>query len=342
MLDNLQKLSLAQRRYVFFLIFGGGIFLIIAVTALLISAALNQRDVPESLSPSVTVREFAVLPDEDAYPPAAAVLADGTVITGSFASGAVWSITTDGTVTEIPGTRDAIGAFTGIAALPDGSVLIIDQEDTDPRSEAGVLWRLQGQTLSEFTVQGLDERGWVSPNDATVDAQGRIYLSDSGRNEVWRFNLDGSNGAVWWVPPVNADDPRHAVTGLAYDAINDALIVTDPEVNRIYRVALANGDTTVIYDHGTRQYPPGFDGVDVAPDGTIYVAALGQKGIARLEDNDLDYIAGLFRNPSDVVYAMVDGAARLYVPNFDQSSLVLPFDVPQLPFSVDVIEFTGM
>lgn len=350
MFKRIQTLSKPQRQFVFFLLFGGGILILVAVTAFLISLALNQRETAISLDDTITVREFAALPDDDAYPPAVVVLADGSVVTGSYATGAMWRIMPEGTVMEIPGTRngiggDGIGAFTGAVELPNGSLIVIDQNDTDPRTEGGTLWRLSaldgvfGVMLTPFIVQGLDERGWISPNDAAVDAEGRLYISDSGRNEVWRFTDDGAqtlSGAVWWVPPVSPDDPRHAVNGLAYDPVQNALVITDPEVDVIYRVPVEGGDTEIVYDHADRdEYAPGFDGVTVTRDGTIYVAALAQKGIARVDDDALVYIAGLFRNPSDVAFAAPN---RLYVPNFDQSSLVLPLDSPQLPFAIDVIE----
>ena len=115
--------------------------------------------------------------------------------------------------------------------------------------------------------------------------------------------------------------------------------MTEPERNVIYRVPVTGGEAEVLYQHpdGT-QHPPGFDGVTVSPDGTLYVAALGQNGIARLDNGLLTYIAGQFRGASDV--AGVDGQ-RLYVTNWDQSALALPLVQPRLPFGVDVVEVSG-
>ncbi|MFN8563817.1 MAG: hypothetical protein U0703_19865 [Anaerolineae bacterium] len=332
MLRNLQAMTVWQRRLVFFLIFGGGLLGIVAITLLLITLSLNNggRVVSVSLVPDVAVRQFAELPDDDAYPAAVAAAPDGTVYTGSFATGAVWQITPDGQVSEIPGTREALGAVMGLAAEPDGSLLVIDQLDTDPRSSGGRLVRVVDGASSI-----LAEVGFVAPNDLALDSQGRIYVSDSGANIVWRFDADGSNGSVWWSSPATGS-PQPAVTGLAYDPTRDAIIVTDPEINDVYRVAVADGATEVIYHHGDRANPPGFDGVTVTPDGVVYVAALAQNGVARVDDGKLDYIAGLFRGSSDVDYAAPN---RLYVTNFDQASIVIPVVHPQLPFAIDVIEF---
>lgn len=334
MLRNLQTMSVWQRRLVFFLIFGGGLLALVAVTLLLITLSLNTegRVTSVSLVPNVTVRQFAALPDDDAYPAAVAVAPDGTVYTGSFVSGTIWQITPDGAVTEVPGTREALGAVVGLVVEPDGTLLAIDQLDTDPRTAGGQLVR-----IADGAVSIIAEAGFIAPNDLALDAQGRIYMSDSGANVVWRFDPDGGGGSVWWATPAEGD-PQPAVTGLAYDPTTDSILVTDPELNDIYRVPVADGATEVIYHHGERANPPGFDGITVMSDGSIYVAALAQNGIALVNDGRLDYVAGLFRGSSDVEYAAPN---RLYVTNFDQASIVIPVVHPQLPFALDVVEFAS-
>jgi DNA-binding beta-propeller fold protein YncE len=305
---------------------------IIAVFWLLASRSFNpERMISVALIPEVTVRQFAALPDDNAYPSSVAVAPDGTVYTGSFGSGTIWSITPDGEVSEVPGTRDGIGALMALTVAPDGSLLVVDQEDTDPRSAGGKLIRVQDGTVSTFA-----DIGFIAPIDIAIDTAGHIYVSDSGGSGVWRIDADGLNGAIWWETPAQPEGSIHpAVTGLAYDALNDAIIVTDPEVNDVYRVSVSDGATETIYHHGERDNPPGFNGVTVTPDGTIYVAVLGQNGVAQVNDGRLDYIAGLFRGSSDVAYAAPN---RLYVANFDQTSIVLPVVRPQLPFALDVIE----
>lgn len=342
MLRNLQRLPVWQRSIIFFTILIGVILGLIGVTLLLIgsSFATAPRQQGQALVPEATVSQFAALPDDDAYPSALTVGPDGAVYTGSFATGAVWRIEVDGTVgAELPGTRDTIGAFMGAAVADDGTLIVIDQGDTDPRTMGGALWRVDAAagTVTAFT-DFRPESGWAAPNDITIDGQGRVYVSDAGRNEVYRFEADGSGGAVWWVAPVVAGEPRVAVTGLTYDPTSNTLLITEPELNRIYRVGVDDDTNELIYRHGDRANPPGFDGITVTSDGTIYTAALGQNGIALVDDGDLDYIAGLFRGASDVAFAPPN---RLYVTNFDQAALVLPLIQPQLPFAIDVIELTA-
>ncbi len=334
-MENLRSATVWQRRLVFFLIFGGILMALVAVTWLLANQAINggQRVTSYAFLPGATVAEFAALPDDDAYPAAVAAAPDGTIYTGSFATGAIWSITPEGVVSEVPGSRDAVGALMGIAVAPDGSLLVVDQLDTDPRSAGGKVLRLADGAATTFA-----DVGFTAPNDITLDAAGHVYVSDPGSNQVWRFDADGSNGAVWWVPPAQASgEQRRAITGLAYDPLRDAIVITDPELNDIFRVSLADNSSELIYHHGDRQNPPGFDGATVTPDGTLYVAALGQNGIVQVDDGKLDYIAGHFRGASDVEFVAPD---YLYVTNFDQTSIVLPIVHAQLPFALDRIELS--
>jgi hypothetical protein len=333
MMQSIQRLSVPQRRLVFFLIFGGILLALIGVTVLLVGSALNaSRPLARALVDTVSVHEFAQLPGDDAYPASVAAWQDGAY-TGSYATGAIWSIDIMGTVTEIPNTRDQIGAAVGLAFAPDFSFYVVDQLDTDPRTGGGDIKRVtsSGEVTTIATIE--DERGFIAPDDIAVDGAGRIYVSDRGRNEVWRF--DGGSGVLWWTPP----NPESIVTGLAYDSTRDAIVVTDPEQDMIYRVPVAGGSGEVLYARPENAAnTPGFDGVTVTPDGVVYVAALGINGVARLEDDGtLTYIAGGFRGVSDVDYSP---GGMLYVTNFDQSSLVLPLVEPRLPFALDVIDLT--
>lgn len=330
MVDNPR--SRANRLLMFFIVFGGTILVLLTISALLTLQALNpgSRNVAQALAEGVTVREFAALPDDNAYPATIAVGADGTLYTASYVTGAIWRINATGGAEEIPGTRDTLASVAALAAGPDGMLYIIDQGDADPRTKGGSIKRMAADgTITDFVATLPDENGFVAPDDLVFDSEGNLYVSDRGRIEVWRFAPDGA-GSLWWTPP--AGETIAEPTGLAYDAATDTILVTDPMRNTVYQTAVTSGETTVLYEHGTRENPPGFDGIDAA-NGVIYTAALGQNGIATLENGELQYIAGPFRGGSDVVYS--DG--RLYVTNFDQFSLVLAAVRPQLPFALDVV-----
>jgi sugar lactone lactonase YvrE len=334
-MQQLQRFSPSQRKFIFYAIMIGGVLLLVAVTVWLIYGAINSQDNRSSvaLAETVTVREFANLPDDDSYP-ASVTAGVGVVMTGSYASGAIWSILPDGTITEIPDTRESIGAVTGLALAPDGTLYIVDQFDTDPRTSGGDVKALgRAGVIRTFAVIA-DERGFISPDDVAVDNEGRVYVSDRGRDEIWRFTPDGT-GALWWSSPVVEGAEQYAPTGLAYDPSTNTILITDSSLNIIYRVSIDGASTETLYQHGTRPNEPVFDGITVMPDGTVYVAALAQDGVARLDGDSLTYIAGLFRGPSDLAYDPISG--RLYVTNFDSGALVIPGLSPRLPFTIDEI-----
>ncbi len=341
MLQSIQRLPRGQRLLIFALIFGGGLFVLIAITVLLIRGTLTpgDRSLGTALNKDVVVSQFAALPDDDAYPAALAVTADGRVYTGSYKTGKLWVITPQGEVTAVATKGETLHAITGLTAAADGSLYIVDQTDADPRTDGGNVKRMSPDgTVTAFATTA-DESGFISPDDVALDAAGNVYVSDRARAEVWRFNTDGSGGIKWWTPPKLDGVDHYAPTGLAYDASKNAILITDSINDTLYRVPVDAPDKSeLLYWHKGRATPPGFDGLTVTPSGVIYLAALGQRGIARLDGENLTYIAGLFRGPSDVDYAAPD---KLYVTNWDQFSLAVTASKPSLPFALDVIRFVS-
>ncbi len=323
MLKRIQSLPRGQRVLIFVLLFGGGLMLIIAITLFLVLMSLNSapRSVAESLQDGYTVREFAQLPDDDAYPAAVAVAPDGTVYTGSYDTGAVWSIR-DGEVIELDDTRESIGSVAAIEVSSDGTVYVLDRIDSNPRASGGRIWSIDDGVREWATI----EDGFVSPDDLTLGPEGWLYAADRGRREIWRFDETGQ-GELWWTAPESA-----LLTGMTYDPTRDMILVVDAETDLLYGIGEVT-DLLYVYD-GIDAEKPGLDGVAVAADGTIYLAALDQRAVGVVQDGVLTYIAGNFRGPSDLAYH--DG--RIYVTNFDSRSLVLPGVEPQRPFALDVIQ----
>ena len=369
-----------QRALIFFVGMGLIVLFFIGLTLFLVvyTARNTPRNQPLSFDDDqVTVTEFAALPDDDAYPAAITLdRSDGTVVTGSFATGALWRISPQGTVTEVAGVRDAVGSISGLDSAADGTVYILDL--IEPLQPSGaIVWRLgTDDTLSQVKQFDTSEDAGVQlPNDIAVDGSGNLYISDYGYDRIWRVATDGST-TVWWraddtaanaSTSTAADDSddvssdataashattqiRNAPTGLAYDAASDALIISDPSRALFYSVPAGAADpraeTRIVFDGGDSNQNPGFDGVDVAPDGTIYFAALGINRVAEIAPGNSEprYLAGNFRGSSDVVYDAQRN--RLYITNWDQRSL-LPVDVvgvpvsidPHLPFAIEMLEF---
>lgn len=352
-MNRLQGASRPQRILIFTLLIVGGLFLIIALFVFLAIQALNPatRDQATARVDTVGVAEFAALPDEDSYPAAVAVAPDGTVYTASYVTGTIWAISpNDGSVTELAGTRDAIGSVTDLTVASDGTLYVVDQLDADVRSAGGVVKRITGAPnapeIGDFAAIN-DAQGFIEPEDIALDSAGNFYVSDRGRGEVWRFDPNGRNGMLWWTAPIAIAETQPAPNGLAYDPTQDSLIITDTISNAVYRVNIADGHSQTIYLHGGREGSPGFAGVAVTPEGHIYVTVLGDRAVALLTENDnaetpgtLMLIAAPFRGANDLVFTNFP-TPRFYVTNFDQVALVIPGVRPMLPFAIDVIYPTG-
>lgn len=312
-----------------------GAVLIIAMTWWVVGSAPRSQAIAER--EGVSVSEFAALPDDDAYPAALAIGADGTVYTGSYQTGALWSISPDGALSEIAETRARIGSITGLDIAADGALYILDRVSA-LESKGAVIWRYHGGELHSVVQIPADPSiGVMLPDDIAVDGAGLIYISDRDPARTWRYSSAGENLGVFWRPPAGVEA---APTGLAYDAGRDAVLISDSAQDALYRVPAGASDLaeaidaaeTLFNDEGRQGY--GFDGVDVTPDGQIYLALLAWNRAARLGDGELQMLARDFRGASDLVY---DGARnRLIVTNWNQFSLGFGTR-PQLPFALDAV-----
>lgn len=333
MIERIQMLSRGQRIFIFFMVFGGGLALMAAIVLLLISFTINTQPRAEAVAvvDAVTVGQFVELPGDEAYP-ASIAGSDTRIYTGSYVTGAVYEIELDGTVRTLPDTEELIGSVTGITVSPDGTLYVLDRLTSNPRSAGGVLWRFRpGSTPEQLPGFAEDETGLSSPDDVLALPDGRVLVTDRGRREIIAYDAEG-NASVFWSAP--EDDTDLSPTGLAYDSANDAIILTDSsDERRVYRIALETQETTLLYTYDGNDDAPLFDGVAIADDGVIYIAAL-EGGIVELRDGVYTQIATNFRGASDVALL----ADRLYVTNFDSASIVSPLQEPQLPFALDVIE----
>lgn len=312
-----------------------GAVLIIAMTWWVVGSAPRAQAVAER--EGVAVSEFAALPDEDAYPAALAIAADGRVYTGSYQSGALWSISPEGDVREIADSRGRIGSVTGLDIAPDGALYILDRISA-LESKGAIIWRYQAGELKSIVQIPADPTiGLLLPDDIAVDSAGLIYISDRDPARVWRYSGAGENLGLFWTPPAGADS---APTGLAYDARRDAILISDSAGDALYRVPAGAPDLaeaiaateTLFKDQARKGY--GFDGVDVTPAGEIYLALLAWNRAARLHEGELQLLARDFRGASDLV---ADAARnRLIVTNWNQFSLGFGTR-PQLPFALDAV-----
>lgn len=341
MIARIQQLGRGQRIVVFFSIFIGGLMLLVALTFFLISFSVNStpRQIAQGVVEGVTVREFAILPDDDAYPSTIAVSNDGIVYTGSYRSGVVWAISPNGEVRELPETRQLIASVTGIAVTDDGTLYILDRTNPNPAAKGGMIWRiLPNETPRQFGTIFDGQEGFIAPHGLAWADDGVLYVTDRGRREIWRFDAEG-DGEFWWRVP-NSDPQSMVVlpTSLAYDASTDTLVVvaTGDGFDNLYRVSRAGETIETTYRYsGAASQAPGFDGISISPEGRIFLANASQGAISEFEfaSNNYRILAQGFRGSNALAYH--DG--KIYVNNFDQVGLVNPLVQPRLPFAIDEV-----
>lgn len=334
MMQRIQILNRGQRVILFFLMFGGGLFLLAALTLFLYTFTLNSqpRVTARAVVADITLREYAQLEGDEAYPAALAVAPDGTLYTGSYQTGAIYEIDPDGTTRILADSREFIGSVTGLALAPDGALFITDRVFSNPESAGGQLWRLQpGQTPEEYAIIN-DETGFVTPERVAVAPDGAVFVTDAGRGEVWQFGDDDFNRLFWTVPDDVGDS---FITAIVYDPANEALLVADAVNDVIYRIDRQTGEHEVIFRYegepGARR--AGIYGLALSDDpDTYYIAGL-DIGVAEIHNGALTVLATDFRGPRDVAYH----EGQLYVANIDSRALFTPGLEPQLPFALDVI-----
>ena len=313
-----------------------GIVVIALITWWVIGSAPRTQAVP--IDKNITVAEYIALPDDDSYPAALARAADGALYTGSYQTGALWSIAA-GRVHEIPHSRQRIGSVSGLDIAPDGALFILDR--IKPlEAQGAVIWRYAAGDLSPIAQIPNDKTiGLVLPDDIAIDSAGFIYISDRDPPRVWRYTLAGDNQGIWWQPP----DDDAAPTGLAYDPARNAILITDSAQDAIYRVSAEADDlpaarraTETLYQDD-RENGYGLDGIAASPQGDVYVALLAWNRIARLDADGLTMLAKDFRGASDLVYD--PQRDTLFVTNWNQFSLGFGTR-PQLPFALDAVDLS--
>jgi sugar lactone lactonase YvrE len=154
----------------------------------------------------------------------------------------------------------------------------------------------QWQTSSCTVVQSPE----ISrPAGLALDAQGNLYIADSGSNRVIEVMLDGSIRPVAGVGTTGfSGDGGQAVkaqlngpTGVAVDATG-ALFIADTGNNRVRRVS-SDGTISTVAGSGTKGFSgdggtagkaqlSGPTGVAIGPDGALYIADSGNDRIRKI------------------------------------------------------------
>jgi RHS repeat-associated protein len=253
------------------------------------------------------------------------VAPDGTVYIADIDDNTVRQVRLDGKITTIAGNRlseksplgdggPAIKARLNkpadLSIAPDGSIFIADSDNNRIRKlTPGAEWTITtvaGDGRAYFSGDGgmAVKASLQDPNGVSAGLDGSIYVADTDNGRVRRIAPDGKITTVAGggdeaarfsdgkpARQVNLSTP----TGVTVGA-DGSVYITDTSDNRVYKVT-PDGVLRTFAGGGDRKK---FDGhpateaelnapidIDIAPDGTVYVAVTGDGCIVRITPDNL-------------------------------------------------------
>jgi len=130
-------------------------------------------------------------------------------------------------------------------------------------------------------------------NDVAADDKGRIYVSDTAGNAIFRIEIaDGKDTVTQW----KKSDELGGPNGLVYDRTEEHLVVVCFGSGRILRLD-QQGNIVQQIDKGLKQ----LDGVDLDSEGNLIFSSFGSGKIYRLDrQGRLEIIAENLKTPADI------------------------------------------
>jgi gluconolactonase len=170
------------------------------------------------------------------FPEGPVAMADGSVILGEIAGGAVTRIAADGSKTEI---GKAGGGPNGLALGPDGALYVCNNggnvyETTpsflstgpSPDYKGGYIQRIDpktGDTKVLYTHCGAHKLS--APNDIVFDKQGGFYFTDLGKRRA----RDRDHGGLYYARPDGSK-----ITEIAYPIVTPNGVGLSPDEKTVY------------------------------------------------------------------------------------------------------------
>jgi len=162
----------------------------------------------------------------------------------------------------------------------------------------------------EDPADTLQKTEWSRPTGLAADDNGDLYVSDTGNSRICR--VDHETGEVTVVYS-NLSEP----TGLSWD--DGCLYVAETGANRVLKLDVRSGELSVLAGNGEADYLDGEAagaafawplGVEVAEDGTVFIADSGNCAIRMLKDGvvstllmaDLEALDQYPSNPQGMLY----------------------------------------
>ena len=166
----------------------------------------------------------------------------------------------------------------GISFGIDGTLYVCDRDNSS-------IIRLdkKGTVISRFN--GFDSRTerLFLPIDISVSGGIEIYALDGANSRVLRFDRNLKNAYAIYKPNPDKNTLFGTLSGIAFDKTSGDLFITDRDNGAIIRIDMLGGNIHTVGGFGSEklslQDPAG---IDVAADGTLFIADKGYGAVAVL------------------------------------------------------------
>jgi gluconolactonase len=277
--------------------------------------------------------QFRTLADGLDHPECVTAAIDGTPYAGGEA-GQVYRVNADGSHIEIGST----GGFTlGLCLDADANVYTCDMVRR-------AVMRVDPVGVVSTYSTGSSDRPIKTPNYPVFDADGNLYVSDSGD---WKQ----SNGCLFVVRPdgttsVLREDVANFPNGLAIDPAGSHLYVVETNANRIVRVAIetdgrSSGPVEQVVVLPARHVP---DGIIFDEGGRLYIGCYAPDVIYRVApDGTLEMVCEdwertVLAAPANLAFVgperrtlAVSSLGRWHLAGIDLGVAGAPLRYPHLP-----------
>ncbi len=243
--------------------------------------------------------------------------------------------------------NDGLDQFLRVAIGPDGTIYAIDPDadgaihllDADG-TQTGT-WGSPGTEPGAFNFALPSSTNPLPGGDIDFDAEGNIYVFDSGNDRIQKFSPDRQFIREW---PIEGSDRVEYNKPLgAVDPVNERVYVVTELYPRVQVFDLEGNLLNTWGEFGGKegQFRAPSD-VAVAPDGTVWIS---DKGIARIQHFDADgAFLGMIGGErggepgqfNQVTGLFIDNDYNIYVADFGNGRIqvVRPDGTPLLAFTV--------
>jgi len=176
------------------------------------------------------------------------------------------------------GEQEVLRSPQGISFGIDGTLYVCDRDNSSI-----IRFDRSGGVVSQFN--GFDSRTarMFLPIDVSVSGGIEIYVLDGANSRVLRFDRNLKNAYVIYTPDTDGNTLFTVLNGLAFDSVSGDLFITDRNNGAIIRIGMLGGNTHSSGRFGSEKASlrePA--GLDVAPDGSLFVADMGNGAVGVL------------------------------------------------------------